>query len=131
MGNHNYSQGRSFLTGNEENPALVLLNVRNRTSARDGPMFGSMGPSMNTSSLQGMTPENLVASISGELVGLLSPIQALVISSSCLILCSLFILFLIPLPLVFLIFLNCFLLSMQSCESRRQTFSSISGPRFS
>jgi hypothetical protein len=51
LGNYNYSQGRSFLTGNEENPALVLLNVHNRTSARDGPMFGSMGPSMNTSSL--------------------------------------------------------------------------------
>jgi hypothetical protein len=31
--------------------ALVLSNVHNRTSARDGPMFGSMGPSMNTSSL--------------------------------------------------------------------------------
>ncbi len=44
-------RGRSFLTGNEENPALVLSNVHNRTSARDGPMFGSMGPSMNTSSL--------------------------------------------------------------------------------
>jgi hypothetical protein len=51
LGNYNYSQGRSFLTGNEENPALVLSNVHNRTSARDGPMFGSMGPSMNTSSL--------------------------------------------------------------------------------
>ncbi len=42
---------RSFLKGNEENPALVLSNVHNRTSARDGPMFGSKGPSMNTSSL--------------------------------------------------------------------------------
>jgi hypothetical protein len=51
LGNYNYSQGRSFLTGNEENPALVLSNVHNKTSARDGPMFGSMGPSMNTSSL--------------------------------------------------------------------------------
>ena len=51
VGSYNYSQGRSFLTGNEENPALVLSNVHNRTSARDGPMFGSMGPSMNTSSL--------------------------------------------------------------------------------
>jgi hypothetical protein len=51
VGNYNYSQGRSFLTGNEENPALILSNVHNRTSARDGPMFGSMGPSMNTSSL--------------------------------------------------------------------------------
>jgi hypothetical protein len=51
LGNYNYSQGRSFLTGNEENPALVLSNVHNRTSARDGPMYGSMGPSMNTSSL--------------------------------------------------------------------------------
>ncbi len=30
---------------------LVLSNVHNRTSARDGPMFGSKGPSMNTSSL--------------------------------------------------------------------------------
>jgi hypothetical protein len=52
LGNYNYSQGRSFLTGNEENPALVLSNVHNRTSARDGPMYGSMGPSMNTSSLE-------------------------------------------------------------------------------
>ncbi len=34
--------------------------------------------------MQGMTLENLVASISGELVGLLSPSQALVISSGCL-----------------------------------------------
>jgi hypothetical protein len=51
VGNYNYSQGRSFLTGNEENPALLLSNVHNRTSARDGPMFGSMGHSMNTSSL--------------------------------------------------------------------------------
>jgi hypothetical protein len=50
-GKYNYSQDRSFLTENEENPALVLSNVHNRTSARDGPMFGSMGPSMNTSSL--------------------------------------------------------------------------------
>ncbi len=55
MGNYNYSQDRSFLTGNEENPALGLSNVHNRTSARDGPMFGSMGPSMNTSSLGGIT----------------------------------------------------------------------------
>jgi hypothetical protein len=45
------TQDRSFLKGNEENPALVLSNVHNRTSARDGPMFGSKGPSMNTSSL--------------------------------------------------------------------------------
>jgi hypothetical protein len=51
QGNQNYSQERSFLTGNEENPALLLSNVHNRTLARDGPMFGSMGPSMNTSSL--------------------------------------------------------------------------------
>ncbi len=51
LGNYNYSQDRSFLTGNGENPALVLSNVHNRTSARDGPVFGSMGPSMNTSSL--------------------------------------------------------------------------------
>jgi hypothetical protein len=51
LGNYNYSQDRSFLKGNEENPALVLSNVHNRTSARDGPMFGSKGPSMNTSSL--------------------------------------------------------------------------------
>ena len=35
--------------------ALVLSNVHNRTSARDGPMFGSKGPSMNTSSLLGIT----------------------------------------------------------------------------
>jgi hypothetical protein len=51
QGNYNYSQDRSFLKGNEENPALVLSNVHNRTSARDGPMFGAKGPSMNTSSL--------------------------------------------------------------------------------
>ncbi len=51
MGNYNYSQDRSFITGNEENPALGLSNVHNRTSARDGPMLRSMGPSMNTSSL--------------------------------------------------------------------------------
>jgi hypothetical protein len=38
---------------NEENPALVLLNVHNRTSARDGIIFGSMGPSMYTTSLEG------------------------------------------------------------------------------
>jgi hypothetical protein len=50
-GNYNYFQDRSFLKGNEENPALVLSNVHNRTSARDGPMFDSKGPSMNTSSL--------------------------------------------------------------------------------
>jgi hypothetical protein len=50
-GNYNYSQGRSILKGNEETPALVLSKVHNRTSARDGPMFGSMGTSMNTSSL--------------------------------------------------------------------------------
>jgi hypothetical protein len=35
--NYNYSQEQSFLTGNEENPALVLSNVHNRPSARDGP----------------------------------------------------------------------------------------------
>jgi hypothetical protein len=51
LGNYNYSQDRSFLKGNEENPALVLSNVHNRTSARDGPMFSAKGPSMNTSSL--------------------------------------------------------------------------------
>ncbi len=50
-GNQNYFQDRSFLTGNEENPALVLSNVHNRTSARDGPMFGYKGLSMNTTSL--------------------------------------------------------------------------------
>ena len=43
--------GQKFPHRNEENPALELSNVHNRTSARDGPMFGSMGPSMNTSSL--------------------------------------------------------------------------------
>jgi hypothetical protein len=37
-GNYNYSQDKSFLNGNEENPALVLSNVHNRTSARDGPV---------------------------------------------------------------------------------------------
>jgi hypothetical protein len=51
QGNYNYSQDRSFLTENEENPALVLSNVHNNTSARDGPIFGYKGPSMNTSSL--------------------------------------------------------------------------------
>jgi hypothetical protein len=54
-GNCKYSQDKAFLTEKEENPALVLSNVHNRTSARDGPMFGSMGPSMNTSSLIGTT----------------------------------------------------------------------------
>jgi hypothetical protein len=48
---YNYSQERSFLTGNEENPALVLSNVHKRTSARDGTMIGSMGLSMYTTSL--------------------------------------------------------------------------------
>jgi hypothetical protein len=51
-GKCNYSQDRSFLKVNEENPALVLSKVHSRTSARDGPMFGSKGPSMNTSSLE-------------------------------------------------------------------------------
>ncbi len=36
-----------------KNPALVLSNVHHRTSARDGPMFGSMGLSMYTTSLAG------------------------------------------------------------------------------
>jgi hypothetical protein len=45
------SQDRSFFTGNEENPAFVLSNVHNLTSARDGPMFGSMGLSMYITSL--------------------------------------------------------------------------------
>ncbi len=43
QGNQNYSQDRSFLKGNEENPALELSNIHNRTSARDGPMFGYKG----------------------------------------------------------------------------------------
>ncbi len=47
QGNQNYSQNRSFLTGNEENPA----NVYKRTSARIGPMFGYKGLSMKTTSL--------------------------------------------------------------------------------
>jgi hypothetical protein len=51
--NLNYSQDRSFLTENEENPALVLSNVHNKTSAKDAPMFGYKGPSMNTNSLSG------------------------------------------------------------------------------
>ncbi len=34
QGNLNYSQDRSFLTENEENPALVLSNVHNRTGFR-------------------------------------------------------------------------------------------------
>ncbi len=37
-----------LLTGNVENPAFVLSNVHNRTSARDGPIFGSMGFSMHS-----------------------------------------------------------------------------------
>jgi hypothetical protein len=57
-GNCKYSQDQGFLTGNEENPALALSNVHNRTSARGGPMFGSMGLSMYTTSL-GMTENNL------------------------------------------------------------------------
>ncbi len=51
QGNQNYSQDRSFLTVNEENPALILSNLHNRTSSRDGPIFGSKGLSMNTTSL--------------------------------------------------------------------------------
>ncbi len=51
VGELDHSQDSSFITGNEGHPALVLSNVHNRTSARDGPMFGSKGPSMNTSSL--------------------------------------------------------------------------------
>ncbi len=31
-GNYNYSQDRRFLTGNEENPALVLSNVHKNIS---------------------------------------------------------------------------------------------------
>jgi hypothetical protein len=58
QGNYNYSQDKSFLTENEENPALVLANVHNKTSARDGPMFGSKGPSMNTTSLVGYQSGN-------------------------------------------------------------------------
>jgi hypothetical protein len=38
--------GKKLPNRNEENPALVLSNVHNRTSARDGPMFGSKGISM-------------------------------------------------------------------------------------
>ncbi len=49
--NYNYYPDRSFLKGIEENPALVLSNVHSRTSATDGPSFGSMGLSMNTTSL--------------------------------------------------------------------------------
>jgi hypothetical protein len=48
------------LTENEENPALILSNVHNRTSARDGPIFGSMGLSMYTTSL-GTTTQSLVS----------------------------------------------------------------------
>ncbi len=59
QGNCNYSQDRSFLKGNEENFPLVLSNVHNRTSARDGPMFGSKGPSMNTSSLDSLLQQNI------------------------------------------------------------------------
>jgi hypothetical protein len=51
LGSYNYSQDRSFLTENEENPALVLSNVHKRTSARDDPMLGSVGLSMYTTSL--------------------------------------------------------------------------------
>jgi hypothetical protein len=51
QGDYNYCQDRSFLKGNEENPALVLSNVTKRTSAPDGPSFSSIGLSMNTSSM--------------------------------------------------------------------------------
>jgi hypothetical protein len=43
--------GQKFPNRNEENPALVLSSVYNRTSARDGPIFGSKGLSMYTTSL--------------------------------------------------------------------------------
>jgi hypothetical protein len=49
--NYNHSLGRSFLTRNEENPALVLSNVHNRTPAPNVPLFGSIGLSMYTTSL--------------------------------------------------------------------------------
>jgi hypothetical protein len=51
---YNYYQDRSFLTGCEECPALVISkNVRKRTSAKDFPMF-----SMYTTSL--VPPEKKV-----------------------------------------------------------------------
>ncbi len=46
--NHNYPQGRGFVTENEENPVLVLSNVHNITC---GPSFGTIGLSMYTTSL--------------------------------------------------------------------------------
>jgi hypothetical protein len=60
-GNYNYSQDRSFLKGNEENTALVLSNVLKRTSARDGPLFGSTGPFINTSSLVSTVVQNVLS----------------------------------------------------------------------
>jgi hypothetical protein len=42
-GNYNYSPDESFLTGNEENPALVLSNVHKIKSAPDCHSFGSVG----------------------------------------------------------------------------------------
>jgi hypothetical protein len=39
--NYKYSPDRSFLTGNEENRALVLSKIHKRTSAPDGPSYGS------------------------------------------------------------------------------------------
>jgi hypothetical protein len=46
-GNYNYSPDESFLTGNEEIPALILSNVHKRTSAPDCPSFCSIGLSMS------------------------------------------------------------------------------------
>jgi hypothetical protein len=61
-GNYNYSQNRSFLKENEGNPALVFWNVHNRTSARDGPMFGSMDGPLHEYLLPGIcSPHNLVS----------------------------------------------------------------------
>ncbi len=65
QGNQNYSQDRSFFTENEENPALVLSSVLNRTSARDGLIFGSMGLSMYTTSLRSTISENTLTTRGG------------------------------------------------------------------
>ncbi len=68
-GNYNYSQDRSLLTGNEENPTLVLSNIYKRTSARDCLMFGFIGLFMFIHNLaedfiQPLWPHTVCATIS-------------------------------------------------------------------
>jgi hypothetical protein len=55
-GNYNCSHDIRFITGNEENPALVLSNVHKRTSAPDCASFGSIGLSMYTTFLKYTLP---------------------------------------------------------------------------